>query len=143
MRKRRFPLSVEALEDRRLLSGDMVLHWNEIAMNAVKADPTFSSPDQAGPTRCSRALAIVQAAVFDAVDAIDGSYTPYLYTGTAAPNTSMDAAVATAAHDTLAALFPQQTIFFNSHWAKSLVGITQAPRDNGVALGHNVASVIL
>src|SRR5262249_6588467 len=69
--------------------------------------------------------------------------TPYLYTGTAAPNTSMDAAVATAAHDTLEALFPQQTIFFNSHWAKSLVGIPQAARDNGVALGHNVASVIL
>src|SRR5262249_52266943 len=75
----RRPLCLAPLEDRCLLSGDVVLEWNAIALDALKNDSFLgANARQAGPTRASRALAIVQAAVFDAVNSIDRSYEPYL-----------------------------------------------------------------
>jgi hypothetical protein len=78
---RRVRLSVENLEERCLLSGgtDMVLQWNAIALQASVNDyASGGAGTEAGPTRLSRAMAIVQAAVFDSVNSIDPKYTPYL-----------------------------------------------------------------
>jgi hypothetical protein len=49
---------------------DSILDWNAIALQAVVDDHsgTFGAPEQAGPTRTSRALAIVHAAMFDALN---------------------------------------------------------------------------
>src|SRR5689334_4157589 len=91
---------LERLEARSLLAGDMVLQWNAVALDAVAADGTGAPADQAGPTRGSRALAIVQAAIFDAVNSIDGSHTPYLIRVKASRGASIEAAAARAAHDT-------------------------------------------
>src|SRR5262245_49944779 len=96
--------SFEQLEPRRLFSAggdDMVLKWNEIAVNVLRADQTHP-----GPGWSSRNLAITSIAIFDAVNALDGSYQPYLSSpsGFNARNTSMDAAIASAAHDALVAL---------------------------------------
>src|SRR5438105_11520369 len=72
-------LRIEALEERCLLSGDVVLEWNALAIEAAKIDHGLNAPRlQFGPTRVGRVMAIVQAAIFDAVNAIDRSYTPYL-----------------------------------------------------------------
>src|SRR5439155_1265387 len=62
-------LSVEPLEGRLLLSGDMVLRWNSIFLAAAR------TAGQSGGAPQSRYGAIVQAAVFDAVNSIDQSYT--------------------------------------------------------------------
>src|SRR3954453_4976494 len=99
--------SVEALETRRLMTaghgsgGDMVLHWNDVAMDVLRADRTLP-----GPGWSSRSLAMTSLAIFDAVNSIDGSYEPYLthVAGHSRLTTSADAAVASAAHDVLAAL---------------------------------------
>src|SRR5262249_59458258 len=93
---------------------DPVLRWNEVALEAVAQDHsgTFGPPEQGGPTRTSRALAIVHAAIHDAVSAIDGSYEPYLAHLQAPRHASLDAAVAQAAHDTLAGLYPAQRDVF-------------------------------
>jgi hypothetical protein len=53
-------------------------------------------------------MAILQAAVYDAVNSIDQSYTPYLAKVPAPPSASEEAAVAQAAHDALVGLFPTQ-----------------------------------
>ena len=66
------------------------------------------SASSSGPARASRAMAIVHIAVFDAVNAISGHYRSYTGIPAAARNTSMEAAIAQAAHDTLSALFPSQ-----------------------------------
>src|SRR4051812_22870064 len=100
--------SLETLEPRRLFSStsaDMVLHWNEVAMDVLRADRTLP-----GPGWSSRTLAITSVAVFDAVNAIDRSFEKYLVQprGSDRSNTSMDAAIASAAHDALAALYPAQ-----------------------------------
>jgi hypothetical protein len=51
-------------------------------------------------------MGIVHAAIYDAVVAVKGGYRPYAITPTVPPNTSVEAAVATAAHRVLVGRFP-------------------------------------
>jgi hypothetical protein len=140
----RVRLNLEALEDRCLLSADIVLQWNQFALNAVQNDYNVGqTPDQDGPGKTARALAIVQAAVYDAANAVQPTDTPYLFTTTAPPGTSLNAAVAQAAHDTLVALFPHQTATFNAELAQSLAGIPSGPAQEGEAVGKQVAAEML
>src|SRR3954465_9181413 len=107
-------VAFETLETRQLMSTgggnaagteDMVLRWNDIAMDVLRADTTLP-----GPGWSSRSLAMTSLAVFDAVNSIDGSFEAYALRvrGHDARTTSVDAAVASAAHDVLAALYPAQ-----------------------------------
>ena len=70
--------------------GDAVTDWNSYANAAIFATT---------PTAHAAVLktAMVQAAVYDAVNAIAGGYRPYLPTAAADPMYSQDAAAATAA----------------------------------------------
>lgn len=140
-RIRRSPrLQLDLLEDRRLLSADAVLDWNAVMLEAEKNDFELGhTPDQVGPTRASRAMAIVSIAMYDAVTAIDRTYIPYLADMHAAPKTSMNAAVATAAHDTLVAMFPHQSSTLDAELTTSLTGIAKGPAALGVELGRRVA----
>jgi hypothetical protein len=126
----------------------MVLAWNALALNTVRHDYTIGQVmDQGGPTMDSRALAIVHVAMYDAVDAIDGSHAPYLVHVRAGPNTSMDAAVAAAAHDTLVALYPHQQAGLDAHLSMSLANLarhTTGPDVRlGVRLGERIAAQLL
>src|SRR5438132_14398282 len=96
-----YRLTVEALEDRVLLSGDMVLRWNSAVLAAVRTAGQ-------SPVGASRTMAIVQGAVYDAVNSIDQSHTPYLAIIPAPSGASEEAAAAQAAHDALVGLFPAQ-----------------------------------
>src|SRR6516165_5684863 len=143
-RKRyQYRASVECLEQRCLLSADMVIQWNAIAIEAAKRDYSLPQSYQIGPTRLGRAMAIVQAAVYDAVNSIDRHYAPYLIQVAAPADASIDAAVAQAAHDTLVAMFPNQQAYFDSELASSLAGIPTVPAVQGVAVGSTVAGYIL
>jgi len=89
-------------------------------------------------------MAIVQIAIFDAVNAIVGGYRSY--TGLASVNgdTSVDAAIATAAHDTLVAMFPSQAKTFDDLLAEDLRGIHPSQeKAAGMALGQQAAAAIL
>src|SRR4051812_12370421 len=81
---------------------DTVSDWNGYASNAIVV--TAGQP----PPVAVLSFAMVQGAVYDAVDAIDGSRRAYLVQPPGAPPDSQDAAAATAAHDVLVALFPAQ-----------------------------------
>ena len=86
-----------------------VLDWNKHALDALANAPTAGTPG-AGMTPPVQAvhLAIVQGAVYDAVNAIDGGYEPYVEGLPSAPgSTSEAAAAATAAHDVLVAVLNQ------------------------------------
>ncbi len=136
---------VESLEARCLLSGDPVLRWNTIAIDAEKALSANTDPTQQnGPARAARAMAIVQLAVYDAVNDIDRSYTSYLTDVVAPSGTSMDAAVAQAAHDTLVVLYSQQKATFDQDLAADLAAIPDGPgKVAGIALGQLCAFDIL
>ncbi len=122
---------------------DAIRRWNEIAINASGFDHGHAK-EQLGPCRSSRALAIVQIAVFDAVNAVVGEYESY--TGVQAPNgpISLQAAVSQAAHDTLVALFPSQTLSFDTSLALDLGEIkNKKDKANGIDLGKRAAAAIL
>src|SRR5262245_56799558 len=136
---------LENLEDRCLLSGDVILQWNAVAIDAVKNDYALGhTPDQGGPTRDSRALAIVHAAMFDALNSIQNLCAPYLTVAPNAKGASIVAAVAKAGHDTLGQLYPSQTATFDSALAATLAGISNSPpKSRGIAVGAFVAAAIL
>lgn len=133
------------------LRGDVVHRWNTIAIDASGLDhtpPAAGDPrvfgEQLGPGRSSRAMAIVHVAVFEAVNAIAGGYRSFVGLRAATSGTSMDAAVAQAAHDTLVSLYPSQANTFHRRLAEELLRV----RDwrallRGVELGHRAAVAVL
>ena len=131
-------LSLESLEGRFMMSGDPVLHWNEVAVEA-----TFSPENDPTVPPFFRDLAIVYTAMYDAVNAIDGSYAPYFASVQAPPDASMEAAAAQAAHDALSALYPDKQAIFDAALAEDLVGIPQEQAEQGSAVGAEVARQIL
>jgi membrane-associated phospholipid phosphatase len=135
-RKRQNRLCVEPLEDRLLLSANVVLEWNQMALQSI-------GQARVSPVVASRALAITQAAVYDAVNAIDGSFEPYHAAVHASHGASLEAAAAQAAHDALAALFPSQASTFDAALAADLVGIPPGRAWQGAAAGREVARQIL
>jgi hypothetical protein len=135
---------LERLEDRCVMSADPVLFWNGVMLQASVNDNALGGPGaQIGPTRTSRAFAIVQGAVYDAVNSIDPEYTPYLIRVAAPRDASVDAAVAEAAYTTLEKLYPGQQDFFNSELAASLQNIPMQQMIEGMAVGSTVAKYIL
>src|SRR5688572_11835837 len=84
-----------------------VLDWNINAVNAIGNPPANAIPGLGQPPPLAVIhLAMVQGAVYDAVNAIDGGHQPYISGLPSTPGASMAAAVATAAHDVLLGLPP-------------------------------------
>jgi hypothetical protein len=92
-------------------------------------------------------MGIVHVAIYDAAVAIDGRYRPYTATTTAPPETSPEAAIATAAYDTLTGLQPQlganQTILDDDYTAYLAAIPDGLEKDNGVIIGHEAAAALL
>jgi hypothetical protein len=130
---------------------DSIRDWNEIAMNATGLDHTPVAPgenrvagEQFGPCRASRAMAIIHVAMFDVVNAVVGGYEGYTSLPPARNRTSVNAAVAQAAHDTLSALFPSQKPIFDAELADDLSALRNDPgKADGIALGRREAELIL
>jgi hypothetical protein len=126
-------------------------YWNEVALraNAVDHAPPFTGDDrvaaeQLGPTRSSRALAIVHIAIYDALNAIYKRYPGYSAYLPAFADSSADAAIAQAAHDTLLALYPSQANRLD-RWLNADLARLPAGRTlhNGVDIGRRAAAAIL
>src|SRR5438105_14072686 len=76
-RKRACRPGMESLDERCLLSADVVIQWNQAVLSAIRADkPTIGF--------VTRDLAIVQTAIYDAVNAIDHTDTAF-HVSAAAP----------------------------------------------------------
>src|SRR5437879_6450568 len=137
-------LTVEALEGRLLLSGDMVIRWNEAVGDALAS---FPAPI---PGFGARIEAIVQAAVYEAVNSIDGTHTPYLvdipspHFASKEATAAEEAAAATAAHDALVGIFPAQKLVFDLELKASLQDIDGGdPKTWGIRVGQAAAQIIL
>ena len=130
---------------------EMLRHWNKIAIDMSGLDHTPPAPgedrvfgENLGPVRAARAIAIAQIAVFDAVNSIVGGYESYTGLARAPRNTSIEAAVAQASHDTLVALFPAQTAVCDAQLTEDLSHMSPGIRRvNGIDLGRRAAAAIL
>jgi hypothetical protein len=130
----KFSLSIDRLAQSG--SANAALVWNQTALAAIQKDA--STPEFA-----SRALAMESLAVFDVVSAIDG--TPgYLVNSSAQADADVNAAVAQAAHDVLAWLYPDQKAALDAQLASSLAAVASGQgRSDGIALGQAVAAKII
>ena len=89
-------------------------------------------------------ISFAQAAVYDAVVAIEGGYEPYKLSLGRRPAASVDAAVATAAHDVLVHYFPAQQAALDIDYADALAAIPDgAAKDGGIEVGQEAAAGIV
>ena len=93
----------------------------------------------------TRSFAIMHAAMYDAVNAIDGTHTPYVVDFTdVSRSASQDAAAAVAAHEVLVTLYPPFQGQLDAQLLQVLAGIPEgADKAQGISIGQAVADRIL
>ncbi len=118
-------------------SADVILDWNSIALDGIRQSGT-------SPPLASRALAILHAAMFNAVNATDLTYNAYHSYQIGLPGSSAEAAAAQAARDVLGALSIGYKSTLDAALAASLASIPDGDaKANGIALGHAVAQDVM
>jgi len=116
---------------------DVVLDWNAIAVDTAITDG-------ANPFAQARYAAIVQLAVFEAVNSITGNYKPYLGTIVAPAGASQDAATAQAAHDVLSNYFQNSQTTLDQQLAATLALIPNGQaKTDGIATGKAAAAAMI
>jgi PAP2 superfamily/Domain of unknown function (DUF4114) len=83
-----------------------VLGWNQAALDAIKTEKT-------NPPIASRNLAILETAVFDAVNGLTAFYDAYKFDNGTDPSASVEAAASQAAYRVLTELYPNQKATFD------------------------------
>jgi hypothetical protein len=115
---------------------DVITDWNENAVALV-------TPRMA-PGTAQRVVAIMQVAMFDAVNSIERRYQPYLAQLPAASSTSKEAAATAAAGAVLASLIPQVQEQVKAKTTAYLASIADSDaKAEGIKLGETVAAKIL
>src|SRR6266498_723782 len=116
---------------------DVVLDWNTIAVNTAVAN-------KQNPYAQARYAAIVQLAVFEAVNAITGEYQPYLGTTIAPPGASAEAAAIEAGYQVLSAYFPASQATLDADRTNSLASIPDGQgKIDGIATGDAAAAALI
>ena len=131
--------AVAALTAPAVGSADTVTQWNQNAANALYV--TAAQP----PNVSVLHMAMVQGAVYDAVNAIDGGREGYLLTSRVATRTdSKDAAAATAAYKVLVSIVPIQQPALQALYNASLAGIPDGTaKTRGIAVGDAAAAAMI
>jgi hypothetical protein len=118
-------------------ANDPVLEWNAIMVHTTAAagqNPFFQA----------RSAAVTQVAVFEAVNAIEKDFDPYLGTLSAPRAASAEAAAIAAAHGVLRNYFPAQAAALDTARATSLAGIADGIRkQQGIAVGEAAAAAMI
>ena len=117
-----------------------VLQWNRailVIVGTPGAQPTTIHP--------TRSFAIMHAAIYDAVNAIDRTHKSYFVNlRGVSQSASQDAAAAAAAHEVLVGLYPQFQAMLDAQLQQSLAQIPDgAHKADGIILGQIAADGIL
>ena len=118
-------------------AADVVTEWNQKADASILEAKIY-------PFAGTRVMAIMHTAMFDAINSIEGQYTPYKFKVSAPAGSSSEAAGVAAAHAALVALFPDQKAALDAAYAASLAQVPDgAGRTAGIAVGEEVAAKAL
>ena len=116
---------------------DVISDWNERAV-------AFVTSAKMTPPQAERVMAMVHVAMFDAVNAIEKRYQPYLVQPAASTTVSQEAAAAVAAGRVLLGLHPQAEGELKATLTAYLALITDGDaKSEGVKLGEAVATRIM
>jgi hypothetical protein len=118
---------------------------NAVVAWHVHAQTTIYDVGRQSPNAASRSFAMVQGAVYDALNAIAGTpYEPYLIAPPARRSDSVPAAVAAAAHNVLLSLFPAQADALRARYAAELARIPEGrAKRGGIAVGEATAAAMI
>src|SRR5229473_3360216 len=121
-------------------STDPVIQWNRSLLTIVRTPG--AQPATIHPTR---SFAILHAAIYDAVNAIDQTHRPYAvrFSGVSR-QASQPASADAAAHDVLVALYPRLTSTLDAQFQQSLTLVPDGvAKIEGIRIGQAVAQAIL
>jgi hypothetical protein len=118
---------------------NVVVDWNAIASTTIVTNATEAS------VASGVWFAYVHLAVFDAVNAIDHRFQPYLFTANPPPGANKDAAAVAAAHSVLVNYFLSQQKTLDSDFAASIATISDTPANisAGIAVGEASAQALI
>jgi len=138
-----FGASLDDEQNSQHSAGDSVnpvVQWNKTLLIIVRTPG--AQPATVHPTR---SFAIMHAAIYDAVNAIDRTHKPYLVRLTGVSRfASQDAAAASAAHEVLVALYPTFQAMLDAQLQQSLAAIPEGvDKTEGSSIGKTVADGIL
>jgi hypothetical protein len=124
-----------AATSRAASAGDPVLEWNSIMVTTTATQNPFFQ---------ARFAAITQLAVFEAVNAIEKEFEPYLGTMSAPSGASPAAAAVAAAHAVLGNYFPGDASALDAAYAASLAGIRNgSAKQDGIGVGEAAAAALI
>ena len=115
-----------------------VVQWNQTLLVIVRTPGI--QPATIHPTR---SFAIMHAAIYDAVNAIDGTHQPYLVRLGASHFASQEAAAAAAAHEVLVKLYPSFQATLDAQLQQALAQLPSRGKADGISIGNTVADRIL
>jgi hypothetical protein len=134
-------------------AANVVSDWNRIAVTTLVA---FPPPASGAPPALQVNLAMVQGAVYDAINAIEPRHQPYLLEAHFAPTGSKEAAASTAAYHVLSNIastvpvsipFPNRADLLQTletEYASSLAAIPDGPvKTEGIAAGEAAADAMI
>ncbi len=118
---------------------NVVSQWNAIASTTIVAN------GKEVPAASGVWFAYVHLAVFDAVNAIDHRFQPYLFSANPAPGANQDAAAVAAAHRVLVNYFPSQQTTLDADITASIAAISDTPANisAGIAVGEASAQALI
>jgi hypothetical protein len=115
-----------------------VVQWNQTLLVIVRTPG--AQPATIHPTR---SFAIMHAAIYEAVNAIDGTHQPYLVRLGASHFASQEAAAAAAAHEVLVKLYPSFQATLDAQLQQALAQLPNRGKADGISIGNTVADRIL
>jgi len=115
-----------------------VVEWNRTLLVIVRTPG--AQPATIHPTR---SFAIMHSAIYDAVNAIDGTHKPYLIRLSASHFASQEAAAVGAAHEVLVNLYPNFQATLDTQFQQPLAQLPSGGRGEGIRIGKTVADRIL
>jgi membrane-associated phospholipid phosphatase len=121
-------------------SVNQVIEWNRTLLVILR-----TAGAQPPSIHSTRSFAILHASIFDAVNNIDGTYSPYMVRlSNVSRLASQPAAADQAAHDVLVALYPSFQTTLDAELQQDLAQISEGQdKTDGVTVGQTVAAQIL
>jgi hypothetical protein len=118
-------------------SADAVTDWNDTALRTILAVKPL-------PMEQARALTLVHVAMFDAVNAIERRYRPYVFNAAAPAGAAVDAAAASAARAVLLKLYPDQQDAIEINYVNAIAALPEGDsRTAGIDVGERAAAAVL
>jgi PAP2 superfamily protein len=117
-----------------------VVEWNRTLLTIVRTHGA-----QPPTVHSTRSFAILHAAIYDAVNNIEGTFSPYLVRlPDVSRQASQSAAADQAAHDVLLALYPDFQATLDTQLEQGLAEIADGKsKTDGIAIGQAVAAQLL